>query len=159
MVGPGHLVYRESQLMLFFLIKSTSNSKSHVFSHDLTFAWNHLLINPISCRMVCSDTTSLGSTRAKCNRNYLFSDGMHTCPETLASRFSAGLACLIGCVYNTATTENKNTTIEQQNQEQHLRLEDGIRECERECNRQFLSVVPIDEAFIDSNTAIASFSD
>ena len=106
---------------------------------------------PPSIPMVCSDLKSLNSNgRKKCNRNYLFSDGMHTCPETLASRYSAGLACLIGCVYN----RRKGVDISNSTGINHGQ----IRACEKECNEQFLSVVPVEEAWVDTNTSLASFS-
>ena len=109
-----------------------------------------------SIPMVCSDTTSLGTDRKICNRNYLFLDGMHICPESLASRYAAGLACLIGCVYNergegTTTTQSTGTNITTEN-------EDSIRACERECNEQFMSVMPVEESWIDANITLASFS-
>jgi len=98
-----------------------------------------------SIPMVCSDTSSLGTERKICNRNYLFLDGMHICPESLASRYSVGLACLIGCVYN----EREDTTTKE---------EDSIRECELECNEQFLSVMPVQESWVDTDITLASFA-
>lgn len=96
-----------------------------------------------SISMVCSETTLLKTTNIqKCNRNYLFYDGMHVCPETLSSRYAASVACLLGCVYN-----------------QHVgKLVEGkIMICERECNDQFMSVVPVEESWVDTNTTLASF--
>jgi hypothetical protein len=109
-----------------------------------------------SIPQVCSDSTSLGPDRTACNRNYLFLDGMHVCPETLASRFAAGLACLLGCVYNGQTA--KKTSLEANEEEIVLPAEENIRFCEKECNEQFLSVMPVEESWIDKNTVIASFS-
>jgi len=100
-----------------------------------------------SIPMVCSDKALLGADRKKCNRNYLFSDGMHTCPESLASRYAAGLACLIGCVYNGRSGNDDDPE-----------RESKLRACERECNEQFLSVVPVEESWVDTNTTLASFS-
>lgn len=101
-----------------------------------------------SIPMVCSDTSSLGTDRKICNRNYLFLDGMHICPESLASRYSVGLACIIGCVYN--EKEGDDTTAENK--------EDSMRECERECNKQFMSVMPVEESWIDTDITLASFA-
>jgi len=101
-----------------------------------------------SIPMVCSDTSSLGTDRKICNRNYLFLDGMHICPESLASRYSVGLACLLGCVYN--ERDGDDTTAENK--------EDSIRECERECNKQFLSVMPVEESWVDTDITLASFA-
>lgn len=39
-----------------------------------------------SIPMICSDVRSLDSKRQTCDRNFLFSDGMHICPETMATR-------------------------------------------------------------------------
>ena len=39
-----------------------------------------------SIPMICSNMHSLGSSRETCDRNFLFSDGMHVCPETMTSR-------------------------------------------------------------------------
>lgn len=94
-----------------------------------------------SIPMVCSDMASLGDKHDKCNRNYLFSDGMHVCPERLSFRYAVGLACLVGCVYN--------------------RCDEGegdVRGCERECNDLFMSVVPIDDGWIDDNVTLASYA-
>lgn len=96
-----------------------------------------------SIPMVCSDLESLGVSRDKCNRNYLFSDGMHVCPERLSFRYGVGLACLIGCVYNRDDDDPG---------------QDGIRGCERECNDLFMSVVPIDNDWVDGNVTLASFA-
>merc|ERR1711862_627406 len=91
------------------------------------------------------------SERRKCDRNYLFSDGMHTCPETLASRYGAGIACLLGCVYNGNDEDNARRSRE-------VNFTEHQRACERDCNDQFNSVVPVDEALINTDTSLASFS-
>ena len=104
-----------------------------------------------SIPMVCSDISSLGSERKICNRAYLFLDGMHVCPESLASRYSAGLACLIGCVYN--SRDGRNAAI----LDKENGYVDDIRSCEAECNRQFFSVMPIEESWVDSGITLASF--
>ena len=97
---------------------------------------------PPSIPMVCIDLESLGERRDKCDRNSLFSDGMHVCPENLSFRYAAGLACLVGCVYNRYTPEN-----------------DGhMQECVRECNDQFMSLVPIHNDWVDDNVTLASFA-
>ena len=101
--------------------------------------------------MVCSDISSLGSDRKTCNRNFLFLDGMHICPKKLASRYSAGLACLIGCVYN--SRDGRNAAI----LDKENGYVDGIRSCEAECNDQFFSVMPIEESWVDSGITLVSF--
>ena len=97
---------------------------------------------PPSAPMVCSSTPN----RGKCDRNSLFRDGMHVCPDALASRYAAGVACLLGCVYNRRGPKS-------------ARVEGRIRTCETECNEQFLSVMPVEESWIDTHTTLASFSD
>ncbi len=101
-----------------------------------------------SIPMICSDTSLLGPDRRACNRNYLFSDGIHVCPETLASRFAAGVACLVGCVHNG-----------QQSSKHIFPAEENVRQCERECNEQFLSVMPVEESLINTGTTLASFAE
>ena len=100
-----------------------------------------------SIPMVCSDLDSLGDTRDKCNRNYLFRDGMHVCPESLSVRYAVSLACLAGCVYNTCE-EDEGSVVR----------EDDVRGCERECNDQFMSLKPVDDKWIGGNVTLASFS-
>ena len=113
-----------------------------------------------SIAMVCSDMKSLSKrNRTNCNRNYLFIDGQHICPETLASRYAAGVACLLGCVYNGRTIgEEHNDDGTNRGYYRERAIDRKIRACERECNDQFLSVVPIDESWIDTNTTLSSFA-
>jgi hypothetical protein len=99
---------------------------------------------PPSIPMICSDMESIGPDRYGCNRNMLFSDGMHVCPETLSSRYGASLACLMGCVYN-------------QDSDERGRHEHYIRSCEKECNDMFMSVMPIDDAWVNGSVPLASF--
>jgi len=101
-----------------------------------------------SIAQVCSERNWLGTEKAKCHRNYLISDGMHICPETLAARYGVAVACLLGCVYNRESGVD--------NQQQHDEI--NLRACERECNEQFMSVLPVDDSWIDSNTELASFA-
>eukprot|EP00581_Thalassiosira_minuscula_P016975 CAMPEP_0183715720 /NCGR_PEP_ID=MMETSP0737-20130205/9836_1 /TAXON_ID=385413 /ORGANISM="Thalassiosira miniscula, Strain CCMP1093" /LENGTH=630 /DNA_ID=CAMNT_0025944851 /DNA_START=119 /DNA_END=2011 /DNA_ORIENTATION=+ len=148
------------------------------FDAEMAFAQDRLkqrFFAP-SIPMVCGDMTSVESKdRKDCNRNFLFKDGQHICPETLASRYAVGVACLLGCVYNGRTiqdahnnaydhdddyddTTNTSTSTNNRVYYDRKRINRKIRACERECNDQFLSVVPIDESWIDSNTTLASFS-
>ena len=115
-----------------------------------TFLYDRLQTGkwPPSIAQVCSERNWLGTEKAKCNRNYLSSDGMHICPETLATRYGVSVACLLGCVYNQKSVVD--------NQQQHHEI--NLRACERECNEQFMSVMPVDESWIDSNTELASFA-
>lgn len=100
--------------------------------------------------MVCSDLNFLGTEKTKCNMNFLFSDGMHICPTNLAARYGVATACLLGCVYN------RKPSVENQLLDQIDEIK--LRACERECNEQFMSVMPVDESWIHNHTEIASFS-
>jgi hypothetical protein len=99
--------------------------------------------------MVCSELNFLGTEKAKCNRNFLFLDGIHICPSNLAARHGVATACLLGCVYNRKPSiENRPDQID----------EIKLRACEHECNKQFMSVMPVDESWVQNHTEIASFS-
>jgi hypothetical protein len=106
---------------------------------------------PPTIAMVCSSTPT---EDGKCNRNTLFIDGMHICPETLASRFAAGVACILGCVYN----RRQKIRAYENDDRSSAWIFERMRICERKCNEQFLSVMPVDDSWIDTNTTIASFS-
>lgn len=101
-----------------------------------------------SIPVVCHDMESLGTERSKCNRNHLFLDGMHVCPERVAARYAAGVACLIGCAHN--EKEGKGDTAKDR-----LLPEKEMRACEKSCNEQFMSVMPVEDSWI--NTTLASF--
>eukprot|EP00573_Skeletonema_grethae_P003123 CAMPEP_0201690516 /NCGR_PEP_ID=MMETSP0578-20130828/3944_1 /ASSEMBLY_ACC=CAM_ASM_000663 /TAXON_ID=267565 /ORGANISM="Skeletonema grethea, Strain CCMP 1804" /LENGTH=665 /DNA_ID=CAMNT_0048175533 /DNA_START=212 /DNA_END=2209 /DNA_ORIENTATION=+ len=102
-----------------------------------------------SIAQVCSERDWSRTEMAKCKRSYLYKDGMHICPETLATRHGIAVACLLGCVYNRKSAIDSN---------QLQQDEINLRACERECNEQFMSVMPVDESWIDSNTELASFA-
>ncbi|KAL7530037.1 hypothetical protein ACHAXR_004550 [Thalassiosira sp. AJA248-18] len=119
---------------------------------------------PPSIPMVCSKKPPPESGGAYCERNILFNDGMHMCTETLAARLGSAIACLLGCVYNrrgggSKTEENSDTTKSTLLERRELK----IRACERQCNEQFMSVMPMKESWINHATAttttLASFSD
>ena len=103
-----------------------------------------------SIAQVCSERDWSRTEIAKCKRSYLYKDGMHICPETLATRHGIAVACLLGCVHNRKTAVD--------NQQQQEQDEIKLRACEQECNEQFMSVMPVDESWIDSNTELASFA-
>eukprot|EP00581_Thalassiosira_minuscula_P011811 CAMPEP_0183722994 /NCGR_PEP_ID=MMETSP0737-20130205/14760_1 /TAXON_ID=385413 /ORGANISM="Thalassiosira miniscula, Strain CCMP1093" /LENGTH=586 /DNA_ID=CAMNT_0025953243 /DNA_START=506 /DNA_END=2263 /DNA_ORIENTATION=- len=108
-----------------------------------------------SISMVCGQTLDRWSSRnatppygRACLPNMISRDGMHWCVESLGPRYSASVACLLGCVYNhnggtmypTEEANDDGANVE------GLGLED-IRVCERECNEQFMSLVPVDESW------------
>ena len=86
---------------------------------------------------------------------------MHFCTEKMASRIGAALACLLGCVYNRrgSSLSSSATTMQEEDETgtESERKVLKIRECERQCNNQFMSVLPIKESWI--NSTLASFSD
>jgi hypothetical protein len=74
-------------------------------------------------------------------------DGMHWCVETLGPRYSASIACLLGCVtngdaYHVSTSKRYDS--------------ERIQKCERDCNDQFMSLVPVEESWIDDETTLYS---
>lgn len=69
------------------------------------------------------------------------SHSMHVCPERLSFRYAASLACLMGCVYN-----------------QNSRSARDLSGCEKECNDLFMTVVPIDEQWVDADVTLAAFA-
>ena len=101
---------------------------------------------PPSIPMVCGYhmkepfSTKNETPSSKCFFNKISIDGMHWCVETLGPYYSANIACLLGCVYNEKGPQNS----------------EEIRYCEQECNDHFMTLVPIDESWIGSNTTIYS---
>jgi len=80
---------------------------------------------PPSHAQVCS---SLPSNEAKaCPGVKISPDGMHWCVETFGARFTASIACLLGCVYNVARPTHE-----------------GVKMCEQRCNDQFMSLAMVD---------------
>ena len=63
---------------------------------------------------------------------------MHWCVETIGGRYSASIACLLGCVYNGGDEKGIH----------------DIRKCEQACNDQFMSLFPVAERWIGSNTTL-----
>jgi hypothetical protein len=61
------------------------------------------------------------------------------CTETIGARYSAGVACLLGCAFNNCTGGEKKYNIDL---------------CERECNNRFMSLRPIDQKWIELDSAI-----
>lgn len=119
---------------------------------------------PPSIPQVCNKLPPPESDKAFCERNMLFADGMHMCTERLAARIGAGLACLLGCVYNRSTRDG--SAREELPQTNPARIQ-KIRACEQQCNKQFLSVLPVKESWINvddpkkntaKSTTLASFS-
>jgi hypothetical protein len=79
-----------------------------------------------SIAQLCSSRVPM--KRRKCERNSISNDGMHWCMETIGSRFIAGASCLLACAYNDATVDGSTA---------------NIRQCEKRCNLEFMSVEPV----------------
>jgi hypothetical protein len=88
---------------------------------------------------------------AQCFFNRFSRDGMHWCMETIGPRYSASVACLLGCVYNGNADKEFETSTESQQQ-----MMDSIRQCEMECNGQYMSLAPVDERWLDNETTLYS---
>jgi hypothetical protein len=58
--------------------------------------------------------------------------------ETIGNRLSAGIACMLSCVYNHDDPSDEINP--------DLR---SMRRCEDDCNKQFMSVRPVDDANFD----------
>ena len=120
---------------------------------------------PPSIPQVCSKKPTSESDGAYCERNILFNDGMHMCTETMSARVGAAVACLLGCVYNRkgqSSSSLVDSSLERMQKESvaTTKLKTRImkiRACERQCNSQFMSVLPVKENWI--NTTLASFAD
>lgn len=89
---------------------------------------------PVSIAHGCA---SLPREQSSCHRNFLTRDGMHPCMETIGARLFASLACLLGCVYN-----HENTVLDINPDSAY------VRQCESDCNRKFMTVLPVDESAI-----------
>jgi hypothetical protein len=66
-----------------------------------------------------------------CSPNLFSVDGMHCCPNAVAARMNAALACLIGCWYN--NNDNAAATILRSSDDQQ-------RQCAHECNSRYMNV-------------------
>lgn len=72
---------------------------------------------------------------------------MHWCVETIGGRYSASIACLLGCVYNESGERGGG-------EEEFNTTKENVRQCERECNEQFMSLFPVAERWIGSDTTL-----
>jgi hypothetical protein len=81
----------------------------------------------------------------QCFFNRFSRDGMHWCMETIGPRFSASVACLLGCIYNGDVGNQPDVS-------------NDVRRCEMECNQRFMSLLPVDDTWLDQDTAVYSGS-
>ena len=106
---------------------------------------------PPSIPMVCSKRPN-GTNVRSCVQNKISPDGGHWCTPTLGPRYSASIACLLGCVYNgeygylLGVVDTFNI------------VNKSVRVCEDECNQRFLSLVPVDDEWIDDGATLYSRS-
>lgn len=80
----------------------------------------------------CSNLVPPGTP--SCLPNLFSVDGMHWCPNTMAGRMNAAIACLTGCRYNdndNAENANEGNTNAQKQKE---------RQCAAECNDRYMSL-------------------
>jgi hypothetical protein len=75
----------------------------------------------LSIPLVCASRVPHGA--AECEKNSITNDGQHQCMGTIGGRFYAGLACVLGCIYNGGGVDHEST--------------DG---CARGCNDGFLNL-------------------
>jgi len=81
---------------------------------------------PPSHAQVCS---TFPSSEAKtCPGVKISPDGMHWCVETFGARFTASIACLLGCVFNIARPTSE-----------------GVKKCMQKCNDNFMSLAIVSD--------------
>ncbi|KAL7531048.1 hypothetical protein ACHAXR_007926 [Thalassiosira sp. AJA248-18] len=112
-----------------FLLHRYQGIKSMKLAPSIPMVCAHHIEQPFSTK---------NKTAGQCFFNKISRDGMHWCIEALGSRFSANIACLLGCVYNGKEPQNTGE----------------LRKCEQECNDQFMSLIPVDQSWIGTNTTI-----
>jgi hypothetical protein len=70
-----------------------------------------------------------------CSPNLFSVDGMHWCPNAVAARMNAALACLIGCWYNNKDNHAAATVHVLRSSD-----DDQQRQCAHECNSRYMNV-------------------
>ena len=91
---------------------------------------------------------------SQCFYNRFSRDGMHWCVETIGPRYSASIACLLGCVYN----DDMDKEYETGPNDKKDNIISSIRQCETECNQKFMSLLPVKEDWLDSKVNFHSTS-
>lgn len=98
-----------------------------------------------SIPMVCDKRpTADDAGNVDCIRNRISPDGTHWCMESIGPRYTASIACLLGCVYNRREEDalHNNST--------------ALRRCEAECNEQFMSIKHVEERWIGDGMTLYS---
>ena len=106
---------------------------------------------PPSIPMVCSKRPNVTNVRS-CVQNKISPDGGHWCTPTLGPRYSASIACLLGCVYNGESGYLLGVV------DTFKIVNKSVRVCEDECNQRFMSLVPVDDEWIDDGATLYSRS-
>ena len=92
---------------------------------------------PVICAKYADENTN-------CIRNYISFDDMHWCTETIGARWSAGIACLLGCALNSCKGQNTTPAT--------------ISTCEAKCNKQFMTLSPVSSNWIRGTSWFSSCS-
>ena len=92
---------------------------------------------PPSDVQVCSSLPSNESQT--CPGVKISPDGMHWCVETFGVRFTASIACLLGCVYNVARPPTN----------------ERVRKCEQRCNDQFMSLAVLGDNMFQNDVGMS----
>ena len=98
-----------------------------------------------SVPMVCANRPK-DNLHSECKRNKISPDGIHWCVETLGPRFTASIACLLGCAYNERPPDRTQRGVSR------------LKRCERDCNEQFMSLNRIGDKYIGDGLTIHSTS-
>eukprot|EP00956_Cyclotella_meneghiniana_P029627 scaffold72399_cov49-Cyclotella_meneghiniana.AAC.8 len=91
---------------------------------------------------------------SQCFFNRFSRDGMHWCVETIGPRYSASIACLLGCIYN----GDMDKKYEKATNDKKDNIMSSIRYCENECNQRFMSLLPVEQYWLDSKVNVYSKS-
>lgn len=97
---------------------------------------------------------NITADKSQCFFNRFSRDGMHWCVETVGPRYSASVACLLGCVYNGAANEKYGNA----SYDDKMKIIEGVKQCEGECNGRFMSLVPVNESWLNKTASIYSES-
>ena len=94
------------------------------------------------CLHMPSICAEYADENTKCLRNFISYDDMHWCTETIGARWSAGIACLLGCALNKC--------------EGQVKTEASRSLCQNRCNEQFMSLNRIKQEWADDASWFSS---